>query len=143
MPVHQLILNFQQFMLACWPQLTRVMQSLDWDDDPYFVDNWIQANWELMVEKQLGIEGVSLLPYGYNTSPGSRYTRVGASATHRVICKLKDSENRLAFLSFISKVGGELKLEPPFDNVCVKNLNTNETTSWLIGDVEFFIDKIG
>lgn len=58
MPVHQLIVNFQQFMLACWPQLTQVMQSLDWDNDPYFVDNWIQANWELMVEKQLGIEGL-------------------------------------------------------------------------------------
>ncbi|MEZ8652087.1 hypothetical protein [Vibrio splendidus] len=143
MPVHQLILNFQQFMLACWPQLNQVMQSLDWDNDPYFVDNWIQANWELMVEKQLGIEGVILLPYGYDISPSSRYTRKGASATHRVICKLKDMENSLAFLSFISKAEGELKLEPPFDNVCVKNLDTNETTSWLIDDIEFFIDKIG
>ena len=142
MPVHQLILNFQQFMLACWPHLTQIMQNLDWDNDPYFVDNWIQANWELMVEKQLDRERITLLPYGYDSSPNSRYTRVGASATHRVMCKLKDTENWLAFVSFISKAGHELKLEPPFDYVCVKNLNTNETTLWLIDDVEFFIDKI-
>ncbi|CAG9000319.1 MAG: hypothetical protein CENE_02314 [Candidatus Celerinatantimonas neptuna] len=142
MPIHQLMLNFQQFMVACWPQLTQVMQNLDWDNDPYFVDKWIQANWELMVEEQLGRKGITLLPYGYDSSPNSRYTRVGASATHRVICKLKDTENRLAFLSFISKAGGELKLEPPFDNVCVKNLDTNDITSLLIDDVEFFVDKV-
>ncbi len=142
MSAHQLILNFRQFMLACWPQLNQVMQNLDWDNDPYFVDNWVQANWELMVEKQLDGNDIILFPYGYDDSPNSRYTKVGANASHRVICNLKNMEETFTFLSFTSKVKEELKLEPPFDGVRIKSLNTGTIMLYSVDDVEFSIDKI-
>jgi hypothetical protein len=143
MTAHQLILNFQQFILACWPQLSMVMEHLDWDDDPYFIDYWFQANWELMVEKQLGNAEVVLAPYGYDASPNSRYTKVGTKSTHRVLCKVEGVTGKYVFMSFVSEDDGNRKLEPPFDRISAKEVSGGEIFLFDLGDVEFELEKIG
>jgi hypothetical protein len=143
MTAHQLILNFHQFILASWPQLSLVMEYLDWDENPYFIDHWFQANWELMVEKQLGNAEVILTPYGYDASPNSRYTKVGAKATHRVICKVEGVTGNYMFMSFVSEVDGSRKLEPPFDRISAKEENGREILLFGLDEVGFELEEIG
>lgn len=137
-----MLINFQQFMLNSWPQMDQIMRGLDWDNDAYFIDRWIQANWELMVEKQIDAGDITLPPYGYDSNPNSRYTRAGVVADHRIVCKLKKNQEKYAFLGFTSKAGDKLKLEPPFDYVCVVELNSKIINSFYVGEVDFFIEKI-
>ena len=123
MSIDQLVRNFHKYILACWPQLNLIMENLDWDEDPYFIDNWLQANWELMVEKQLGNSKVILAPYGYDINPDNRYMMSGAPFTHRVICELLDSRDSYFFLEFSTTERGAVKYAPPLDFVAVENQN--------------------
>lgn len=143
MTAHQLILNFRQFILASWPQLSLVIEYLDWDEDPYFIDHWFQANWELMVEKQLGNAEVVLAPYGYDASPNSRYTKVGTKSTHRVLCKVQGDTGKYMFMSFVSEVDGSRKLEPPFDRISAKEVNGREIYLLDLNQVDFELEEIG
>ena len=142
MTIHQLVLNFHRFILASWPQLNQIMEYLDWDKDPYFIDYWLQANWELMVENQIDGGGVVLSPYGYDVAPNSRYTKVGVKETHGVFCKVKGKAEVYAFLSFTSDTGDGCKLEPPFDRVNVKSLSEGKIASFYLSEVDFFLEKI-
>ncbi len=65
------ILKFRDFFIICWPQLDKFILEHDWDDDVDFIDDWIQVNWEFLVERELlGKEGY-LLPLNL----GSRITQ--------------------------------------------------------------------
>lgn len=141
MPLNQLIINFQYFILACWPQVSLIMEHLNWDENPYFIDEWLQSNWELLVEKQLGSDKVLLPSYGYDPSPNSRYTKVGVEPTHRIVCKALNNEKHYHFLKFVSKNGGALAFEPPFDFVAVKNAE-NKIEYLKAENVEFFVEPI-
>ena len=48
MNVENLVENFRQLIIAAWPQLQAIVGQVK--DHPYFIDDWLQANWELMVE---------------------------------------------------------------------------------------------
>jgi hypothetical protein len=85
--MNESILNFRDFLNQSWPSLHKVLDCLDWDENPYFVEYWIQANWEILVENQALESGDVLEPYGYGKSPGDRYLEREKIATHRVICE--------------------------------------------------------
>lgn len=143
MSINQLIINFHDFLISCWPSISRIVEELNWDDNPYFIENWIQANWELIVEVQILESGDFLVPYGYERSSECRYTKKGSNLTHRVICKQKNQpEYRYGFLCFVTNNDGVFKLEPPFDFIDVEDLCTGARLSLAFDDVEFFIEKI-
>ncbi|RUO79862.1 hypothetical protein CWI84_09555 [Idiomarina tyrosinivorans] len=120
-----LILNFQNFIVSCWPHLNCIMRDLDWDNEPYFIEDWLQANWELLVEKHLGVDGVLLPSYGYEADTSNRYKKTGTNPSHKIMCSQFNSENKYLFLSFISKNGNALSIEPPFDYLKVKDDQNN------------------
>lgn len=143
MSEYQLITNFRNFLIISWPSLMKIMEHLDWDDSPYFLDEWMQANWELLVEMHILEAGQLLAPYGYNNSPACRYTQKDNSLTHRVICKKKsDSEFRHIFLCFKSKTGKTFKIEPPFDFVGVEDIETGDRLSVEFEGLEFSVEPI-
>ena len=142
MSANQLISNFQKFILACWPQLSVIMENLDWDNDPYFVESWIQANWELMVEKQVLDNGHLLLPYGYDVKPECRHTNRGKAATHRVIATVKNESKKYSFLSFTSKNSGAAKFDMPLEFVSVKDLSTGDISQIQLDKVEFSVESL-
>lgn len=143
MSISQLVINFRNFLIASWPRILQILEDLDWDDLPYFLDIWIQANWELLVEKQALNPDLLLAPYGYDSSPGCRYSKRGVRATHRVTCHKKGQlEPRYFFLCFVSKVEGAFKIKPPFDFIDVEDTKTGERLSIALQEVEFAVDQI-
>ena len=143
MPVNNLIINFHGFLVACWPNISKVLEQLDWDESPYFLDNWMQANWELIVEEQALESGRLLVPYGYNSSPRCRYTCKDGKLTHRVICRKKGQlESRYNFLCFVSKENGVFKVEPPFDFISVEDVENGERLRLAFDEVHFSIEKM-
>lgn len=136
MPLEKLLLNFQQFLSSSWVQLNKVMEFIDWDNDPYFIDTWMQANWELLVEQQL--EGDIKLPsYGYDSSSKARYTNIGIKPSHHIVCELKGVTAPQKFLCFTSKNDSEVSLKPPFNTVSVKCIKTNKISYLPLKEVEF------
>lgn len=143
MSINQLIVNFHSFLIACWPNILEIMEQLNWDDSPYFLDNWMQANWELIVEQQALESGHLLVPYGYDSSSGCRYTSKDEKLTHRVKCKKKGQlESRYNFLCFVSKSNGAFKIEPPFDFIDVEDYKTGDRLSLAFDEVDFSVEKI-
>lgn len=143
MSINQLIINFHSFLIACWPNLSKILDQLDWDESPYFLDNWMQANWELIVEMQTLDAGQLLVPYGYGSSSGCRYTCRDAKLTHRVTCKKKCvPEYQYNFLCFVSKRDGVFKIEPPFNFIDVEDVKTGDRFSLAFDEVDFSIEKI-
>lgn len=92
MSIDKLIVNFRGFLIACWPNIFEVLRCLDWDESPCFLEDWMQANWELMVEKQILESGQFLEPYGYSNSQKCRYASKNEKATHRIVCKKNGNE---------------------------------------------------
>lgn len=72
MSINPLIINFHSFLISCWPSISKIVEELNWDDNPYFIENWMQANWELIVEGQILESENLLVPYGYESSSECR-----------------------------------------------------------------------
>lgn len=136
MPIDKLILNFQIFLLSCWPQLDQIMEYIDWDDNPYFIDHWVQANWELLVEQQLG--GTVVLPtYGYDPSVNARYTGTKIAPNHYIGCASNSKHGLFGFVCFTTISGDGFSFSPPFDTVCVRNVENNELGYMQLDTVRF------
>lgn len=143
MSINQLIINFRSFLIACWPSMSEILEQLDWDESPYFLDDWIQANWELMVEKQILDPGQLLVPYGYCSSPECRYTYKDENLTHRVTCKKNGQPvPQYNFFCFVAKSDGVSKIEPPFDFVNVEDFKTGDRLSLPFKDVDFLVQEV-
>ena len=68
------------------------MSNHDWDDDGGFIDEWLQVNWEFLVEREL------LEKKGFLKSYPPRTIALpfpNAVATHVIICKAKPNKQLL------------------------------------------------
>jgi hypothetical protein len=133
------------------------MENHDWDNDLRFTDDWLQANWELLVERQL------LKREGYlNTFcmfyECDRYTQKDAKVTHEIICRSKNNGclidggtgkiipvgTRLVFYVFLKKMDVSYGLYPPFDTAGVFSRDGKKRSLYLVpvDDVEFFMEEV-
>ena len=148
------ILKFRKFLLDCWPDIDALMEDHDWHDDGYFIDEWLQSNWELLVERQLlkkaGHVNSFGIYYGRN-----RYAQKESTITHEIICRPKDNVSlideksnepiprgtKLIFHIFLKKMGG---LYPPFDSAGVYSKNGKNVDLYYVpvSDVEFFMEEV-
>lgn len=144
MTASELIENFRSFLISSWPSVSKILEQLDWDSSPYFLDIWIQANWEHLVEEHLLDDGQFLRPYGYNSSPGCRTSGNGCASTHQVTCvsKIRSYANLCVFLTFVAKKGSAWKIEPPFDHVDVEDFKTGKRYTIPIEEVDFIVKPI-
>lgn len=120
------ILNFRNFLNSAWPCLDALMESHDWDDDGYFTFNWMQANWEFLVERELLGKGRYLLPLEWN----NRITFPSGGAQYKIVCEFKDKRELKDLILKTSNFNGEELLiigfytsagiYPPFDQVEVR-----------------------
>lgn len=142
MQIQKLILNYRNFLLGGWASLSEVLAILDWDSSPYFIDEWMQANWELLVERQ--IEGeIGLLPYGFDHSDRAKYLHTNKKSTHRITCSPREEiEKKYTFLCFTSKVGDGFENGPPFDYVYVEDSLTKMRFSIPLDDLSFAVESL-
>lgn len=145
MSIEEIVLNYRRFLIESWPSLSRVLDNLDWDQYPYFLENWEQANWELLVEGQVG-EKYRLPPYGFARSPNARYLNQGTESTHQIIClkQEKSLKTKYRFLCFSTVDSeGANKIAPPFDCVNVENFGDKERFVLPLKNLGFTIDQTG
>lgn len=82
------IRKFSNFLNLSWNAVEETFQGLDEQD---MKDDWFQANWELLVERGLGV-GVFLEVYGNGADcygASSRITFNEELPTHSIVCRSK------------------------------------------------------
>ncbi|MEQ5777157.1 hypothetical protein J4E05_16665 [Thalassospira sp. NFXS8] len=143
MNINQLIFNFRGFLISSWSNVMEILEHLDWDNSPYFLDDWMQANWEFFVEKRALESEQFLVPYGGNSSSECRYTDKGRVLTHRVTCKKKgESKSQYYFFKFVTKDDGCIRIWSPFDYIYVEDIKTGDRFYLAFDEVEFSVDQI-
>lgn len=134
---------FRNMIVQNWPLALSAAGKVGWDEDPYFLDRWLQANWEILVERVILDKGF-LLPYGYNDDPACRYGHKGEVATHMLVCREKSSDNsdRYAFRAFVAVKDSHAKINAPFDFVAVRSLQSEKLTFMPADDVDFEVELL-
>ncbi|MDB6081209.1 MAG: hypothetical protein JWO53_481 [Chlamydiia bacterium] len=80
------ITKFRDFLCICWPSIDSLMAGHDWHEDDNFIDDWLEANWELLVEREL-LRGEGFLK-SFGMSPSaSRVISPNQKPTYAVYAK--------------------------------------------------------
>lgn len=93
-----LVKGFSDFLKSSW---VFVQESFQGEDGQDAKDDWLQANWELLVERGLGVR-VFLEPYGNGADCYGKSARVTFNTelpTHSIICKSKSDRPLLDLLT--------------------------------------------
>lgn len=133
MDVTILIHHFRRFIEAAWPSVSSILLNNE-EFKEQIIDNWLQANWEQLVEQNLfSCSAGYVLEYGNGADYDCESNRVSfpeEEPTHAIICKAKTTEclvdkftekkvidNHVIFRSFVSWNGHQYSNEPPLDYV--------------------------
>jgi len=125
---------FRQFLNKSWATFDQLMEEHDWENDGGFSDDWVQANWEFLVEREL-TENKKLISSLYMYNSRKRMTAVGSKYDYLVLVKPRE-KNKLLDLSegieidfsqevrlfgFCKALHPGFGLYPPFDlcDLCV------------------------
>lgn len=149
------ILNFKDFISVSWSKFMGFNTTLTKEELEDRVNNWLQANWEILVESSICSENEFLEVYGYGSDMEGSSSRVSSSdklPTHRIVCKTKNNclvkdllSNEMVnidesdFMGFVSFDRGYYKFFPPFGFLL---LSGNEEIVINYNDVIFIIEKI-
>lgn len=150
------IQKFRKFLLDCWADLDSLLENHDWDNDQYLTLEWIQSNWEFLVERQLLKKGSYLSCIGFSHQE-KRIMFPNVKVTHEIVCLSKrddffvDDESkiiiprdcRLIFKGFLKKMDGSYGLYPPFDYAFVRAEGRDRKSYYtiLLDDINFFLDR--
>ena len=143
---------FTDFLVKSWSSLSDLMDDHDWDDDGDFTSDWMQVNWEFLVEREL-IKGQGFLT---EIEWSARVTYPQAKATHKVICKVKDpvilidwikkTENHegedLILEGFLTPVETSFGLYPPFDYADIRTIDNKKIYRAPLNQCQFYITSI-
>lgn len=151
-PALLLIQGFSKFLNLSW---SLAQASFQGDDAQDAMDDWLQANWELLIERGLGV-GVFLEAYGNGADccgASSRITFSEELPTHSIVCKSKIDEplndiwsakkargrnSVLVFDRLVSRTSDGWYAEaPPFDKVLC--LLDGDEVILDLGDLEFSV----
>lgn len=148
------ILGFREFLNLSWPVGKRLLAS----SSEGIVGDWLQANWEILVEApwRERMSGGFLEPYGDGADCNGASSRVwlpDAVPTHRIICTHKKidqfhdvltnetvSHSKLNFDKLVNWGGGLYEEEPPFDYLLTEIESSIVVFS--IKDVRFCVEPI-
>ncbi len=147
------IRKFRDFLNACWPHLDSLMEDHDWDDDGKFSTDWLQANWEFLVERELLEKRGFLTPFSLFYSQ-NRMTYPEKTSTHSVIAKstknlfdLRDPKHMLPpahtfrLFCFLTHKRNAFGLYPPFDLANLFDETTQKEVIVSFDDVRFYLDR--
>ncbi len=142
----QSIFIFRELLNAMWEEMSNLIGEVD---DNYLLDDWKQANWELIVEGSTDTF-IFLQPYGSGADyygDSSRILRPESLPTHEVHCfcsqPLKDRltgklislpDTGFPFELFVTMRDGWYYEEPPFD--CLLVINNKE-------EIVIGLDEVG
>lgn len=150
--VDEKVKEFAEFLnksLECAQKLLNDNEDLSMD--------WIQASWELLVERALLSNDEFLDVYSagadFNGS-SSRITKVNALPTHKIVLASKNGDEVLDLLSaqklklvdgmvfeeFVSFKEGFYSNKPNFDCILVNQIGSNQEMVFYINDIIFRLE---
>ncbi|ADI38001.1 putative uncharacterized protein [Waddlia chondrophila 2032/99] len=151
------IMLFREFLNISWDHVIyKIMDEHNWDDDSDFIDDWMQINWELLVEREL-LENRFTLAQFSTTHLGENILNPGKLPDFMVVGKsdhleLKDivsstviSEDkilRLFTFNTWSLKSKALAFGPPFEVAGLVDIETNEIFHVLVEHLSFWLYKI-
>lgn len=147
------ILNFRNFFVASWPSLDELMNHHDWENDGLFTSNWMQVNWEFLVERELLGNNGFLTQFSIThisariLFPNARPNFVVLAQSDRQLLDLKKNifipfDKNLRLYSFRTLIDGAFGVYPPFDLACLVLDSTKELFIAPLDQLEFYLDKI-
>jgi len=123
--------RFRNFLNSTWPALTEILKEHDWDDDAYFLEDWLDENWNLLVGRQLLGQGNILQPFAVATNEINK-----GNYSYR----LESKGDRKLFVS-LGSGEGTFKIAPPFDKIkVVSQSGVSEVVPW--ASLQFELKKI-
>lgn len=151
------IRKFQKFLVVCDPYVRELMEDHDWDEDPRLFGDWVQVNWELLVEREI-LEGhyfLTSFSEGYVenriTSPEETpdYTVAGRSAAPLLdICSnkmvsLDNKKMQFQLFSLVSRDSlGRLSMTAPYDIAYLIESKSRQMVAVDFASLEFYIEKL-
>ena len=148
------IRKFRDFLNACWPHLDDLMADHDWDDDGRFIDDWMQVNWELLVERELLGKQRFLTPLStfYSrariTSPHQKANYIVYAKSDKQLFDMRQpgvllpQDKTLRLYSFCKRLKNGFGLYPPFDLADVVVDSTKKSYIVPFDDVRFYLDTV-
>ena len=157
----EIVRGFARFLSASWGETIRAAGVLEHLDTAGFMNDWVQANWELLVEMPFrdSAGNVYLEPYGEGAEcndPSSRVWNPEALPTHRVVCiateatvmvdllterEIDTDRGLVVFDRFaVHSSTGWYEEAPPFD--CVPCYHGNQVVLVRADVVSFVIEAI-
>ncbi len=145
------IIKFRDFLISCWPKLEELMEEHDWDDDGNFIIDWLQANWEFLVERELLGKGNYLPLFTW----GGRKTSSEKAANYKIVCQIDNKDclidkftktrnfaNEELYISvFLTPMGTSYWWHPPFDYVNLRTLDQKKLYTVPFDSVRFILKK--
>lgn len=151
------IRKFQKFLVVCDPYVKELMADHDWDEDPNFFRDWVQVNWEILVEREL-LEGHYFLTSFSEGYVESRFTHPEKTPDYAVIGRsnkplldissnemipLDDKKKMFQLFSLVSRDAiGRLSMTAPYDIAYLIELRTKEIVAIDFFSLEFHLQKI-
>ena len=151
-------MKFRDFISKNWEFIS--VLDIRHESDALKID-WLQANWEMIVEQQLQIPPILLEVYGDGADNGksSRIQSADQPATHRVICRPRAGtsvldalnktdvdilDNELIFDRFVNfRPDGWYYEEPPFEHaLCYLGDYSNGEVVLNLNDIKFHIQSL-
>lgn len=133
MKINKVLEDYISLLCLYWPSIEQLIST---DSTVSFKNDWLQVNWELIVERQLGDSGMYLEVYADGADCNGASSRVllpEKTATHSIILNsnnenevydilgeryVNDKDDDIIFQKFVTiKKDGWYYEEPPFDNV--------------------------
>ena len=142
--------KFRDFLNHSWADLDLLMSEHDWDEDGNFTNEWVQVNWEFLVERQLLKNNGFLQTYANS----NRVSNPDALVTNFIVCVPKANEVlyddktniqipenlKLVFSDFEKKLDVSYGWYPPFDYATVYTEDRKKYFDVPVKSIEFILE---
>ncbi len=88
MNINDIVKEYASFLNQSWNNVLPLLMGRNYTTDEFAINDWLQMNWEMLVERKILSINEYLEPYGdgvdYNGA-SSRISDINAIATHKLI----------------------------------------------------------
>lgn len=154
MDINKDIKHFSEFLTASWNSVIPLLSARTYTSDEDSANDWMQANWELLVERKILPLNEYLEVYGDGADfngISSRITDIDKIATYYLSVFVSNGKDLLTnnnikdtsfiFEKFVGFKAGFYTISPPFNCVLVLDRNNTESV-FNIEEVNFELCKV-
>jgi hypothetical protein len=158
MKIDNAIRIFVNFLNSSWATASPLLLNRDYTSDEDSINDWLQANWELLVERKVLKVNEYLEGYGEGADYNGGSSRIAdpeALPNFKVIVKLKSSNKifdilnnehvileNIVFEKIVGFKNGFYVIEPEFKYVLITDNNLGLERVITLDEVEFELERL-